>query len=501
MALVLATLLFSFSFIPFDAQASDNILRIVQGYTRTSLYNAYEALGSNQKDICDYLVGCYNATYLGARGFKFAPGEITDASSLSQVFRMLGGKVMQNTNISLWGSRMSDVFCNYVSSCILYASEIPSRTSFNTWFNSLPEDFSIPYNKDMYDAWNNYYNDISNDGIKSFPISDAPWDSGQYYDYAFSTFAFYDNASANTYNNFIVNFSPVFFTNVGLSWSDNEIQVLISLNSYPDTLYIQRNVGYQFYRFGYYNVNSFGISGKRITPEKITSYQVFIGDRPYGEFNLTMPIVNTNSTHSLADLIQIAFNKTPLNSIGALAGRQDSLNGYYPFISHVILVDDLNTLSNPEEIFNTTGVELTGGDSVSKIPLTDLLLYIKRLETDLPFPYPATDPVPIKQIIINNTYNYNGDPSDDDDYQPAVITRVDQAYTDPISVDDGWFTSASDYIRYMWDMTKPVVEYTKDMLDVFTIDNDDGNVSGLSLVIYASVTIGVAGGVLSKLLL
>jgi hypothetical protein len=66
--------------------------------------------------------------------------------------------------------------------------------------------------------------------------------------------------------------------------------------------------------------------------------------------------VNMQESYTTDEMIETAFSRTPFYIDAQTVG-------WYPFVKHVYLVDDLTTLSNPEEIYN--------GDGGVKIKWTD----------------------------------------------------------------------------------------------------------------------------------
>lgn len=64
------------------------------------------------------------------------------------------------------------------------------------------------------------------------------------------------------------------------------------------------------------------------------------------------------------------------------------------------------------------------------------------------------------------------------------------------------FDNGKGFISYMWYMTKPLVSYTRSLLDVLTFDPVNGfNASGPGYFVLGVAGLGLIGGIIVKFLL
>ena len=494
--------------------ASDNVLNIVKGYAYSSIYYAYDSLNDTQKEICDYLVGLYNVVYLGRRGFNFEQA-IQDEQSWLDKVKSFGLRVMAYTNMDFWGSRIDDNFAMYLSSCIQYAME-QNYNSFQAWYSQLPSDFCIPYGEDLLSSWNNFYNDPSGDGISTFGDEVGAWNSGIYYDYAFGPYPWRDAASQQTYNQFIIDNSPVLYSNTSQmpSWFGNGTgqylfspTILEHNGDIVDSLFILRSQPnmYQFCRFGFSDMSVMPSYDYQL--DRLRYCIVYLRDpgksdpntvqQFWARINYNSGILNYGSGNNLGSLIQWAFDVTPFDlANGDGSTTRAYFHGFYPLIEHVYLVDDLNTLSNPQEIYNVTnfGIDPPTVDTIISVPTETIYFYPVFPE------YPL--PINIEVIIDDHSKDGNGDDPDPDDFEPRIVELTYDAWRpDPNNFDTGMFNTSIDYIGYLWKMTKPLVQYGAAFLHLFVYENDEGETVGPAIAILGIVIIGVAGGIIVKFLL
>lgn len=460
----------------------------------TDFYN-YN-LNSVQQEIASYLVGCYNSIYLGARGFNATDNTFSDSNVYFATMKMYGNKIF-NFAKSV-ASRFDNVLNQYISSVLMYA-QLQNYNSFQDWYNNLDSDFYIPYSSNSLNSWDNFYNDNSNDGISTFGDSVNNWVSGTLYDYNGSDMPFYDTNSQERYNNFIINYSPVLFTDI----DNNQYQKMIGfgVNSYPNTLIFYTNDGYNYsYRYGIYD----GLNLSTFNSFNVYSCVISYGNSPgkvmvqstyYGDFICSGSVYNLYSS-TFRNFLDTCFYLTPIRN-----GRSGINNrGFYPYINHVFRVDDINTLVGKEEIFDVDGFKISNDKDYIMKPINNYSLKVTNIN------YPDNNNY-FKYIIVNSVDD-NNEPVDDNDFMPNPVilnNPTTDAYYKPYSptsplpsFDIGLFGDAGGQIIYFKECAVKFIIYTRQVLDCFSFnDGEEGPV----LIIVAVLIIGIAGGLVIKMLL
>lgn len=467
----------------------------------TTMQYYYENLSPGQKDICNYLVGMSNYMYLDARGFSFSDDSLGSQSAFIAKMISIGSRILfMDSGLSGWGSRFNPYLQNYISSCVNYAYAQETNIDFYDWYVDLDDNFVLPYSAELLDAWSVWYDDNSIEGIQSLGSVQSPWNSGIQYDFAFGNIPWRNQDYTNRYNDFILNHSPVLF---GDETDYNPVnggftrQLICGSDvAYPDSIFILRS------DTGYYNSFRYGYSN--ITPlPQANSYYMYIERRwtdnykfiaSTGGYYTNYNVINANVAAQLGLFIQYVFdnyNPVFINSFGGA--------GWYPLIQHVYLVDNLDTLSNPEEVFNVDDLDIQGGSNLIEKPISPYWWVFKHIDDT--FPYPSD---PIKDNLIDD----NGDPVTDPPLTTSIVNNstVNNYYItngEPITVPVNWFSRAESYVSYLWRMTEPLVLYARDLLDCMTFFDDGilSNVKGPGPAIFGICVIGVAGGIVSKLLL
>lgn len=470
----------------------------------TTMQYYYENLSPGQQDICNYLVGMSNYMYLDARGFSFSDDAMGSQNSFIAKMISIGSRILyMDSGLSGWGSRFNPYLQNYVSACINYAYTREENINFYDWYDDLDESFVLPYSGELLDAWNVWYEDNSIEGIQMFGDIVSTWHSGEYFNFAFGNYPWYSQSDANRYNDFILNNNPVLYGH-SMPYGESLGQMIIgSLTVVPDTLYVLRNPSgnYQYSRFG---INENGTLRLLNNNDRYSSCLVYFYQNKLisstGTGNLfRTAIINYGSAASLRELISYSFMLTPIAYNPVNNGKTLSFQEGYPMITHVYLVDDLNTLSNPEELENIDDLGVDDGNNFIEKPISPYWWVFKHIDDT--FPYPVD---PVKDNLIDD----NGDPVTDPPMNTSIVNNnvVNNYYVtngEPISVPVNWFSRAESYVSYLWSMTEPLVLYARDLLDCMVFYNDGilSNVKGPGPAIFGICVIGVAGGIVSKLLL
>lgn len=140
-------------------------------------------------------------------------------------------------------------------------------------------------------------------------------------------------------------------------------------------------------------------------------------------------------------------------------------------------------------------------------PVEEYLLDIKGLLEDLVGAQLAQQPV------YDNLYDSDGQPVTDPATTPisVSVSWPDSGIIIPIGL-FGSLTDDGGYIDYLWFMTKPLVQFTKSLVDSFTFDGFDGadpvsgetvhfSGSGPGMIVFGVVSVGLISGFVVKCLL
>lgn len=461
----------------------------------TGIGLAYTSLTSEQKTIAAYLIGAFNNVYLMARGFSYSIP--ADETSWKAQFIALGEKVWQFATTAYgWKSRFNETFRQYLSSVCVYASGINS--TFEAWYqlNTGTGELYIPYSEDAFSAWTEFYNDPSGDGIATFGDSVSDWQSGNFYDFAFAGIPWVNSNAETNYNNFILNNSPVLYSNMfqteGLS-ANIDSQYIIGFSNLPDlvdSLFILRSNNNQYSSF------RFGFSDMRTTLNNNIVYManIYVGSGTirYSYINASINFTSirnvANQTFALPDMINYAF-KYPIDYF--IGNSLTYPEFWYPYVSHVYLVDNLSTLSNPEEIYNTDSLNIVAPDPAREpyiLAPNDRLLFPTR-------PVGYDDPLGFWDIVIDNSIDENGDTVSDDDFHQQIVnnTTINNYYVtndDRINVPVEWFEN--DLTDQLANDSIPFLTFARDCIDTL---------GDLQVYLYGAIVFGLGGGILKKFLL
>lgn len=479
-----------------DITNNYDILALQSGIELTSIIDAYEHLTTQQQYIAEYLVGAFNNIYLCARGFSY---DIPyDQSNLQAQFSALGSKVFDfiTTRIG-WKSRVNEVFRQYLSSVIVYASGI--NVSFANWFagqvNGQDRKVFIPYSEDAFDAWTTFYNDPSGDGIAAFGANVTAWNSGTFYDIQYPNLPWHDPLFENRYNDYIVNNSPVIYSNLYAASSDYYFQMVFHpyLNGeLIDSLYVVRPVtsNYSYVQFGTSNNHLLGeVNFEYLLLAYNTGYswnkESFIYSSQQEQYNNLRGRGRISVSGSdINSILSAVFYNTPFRRVG-----QDSYKGYYYLINHVYLVDDLTTLANKEEIYQIEDLDIVA-------PLNDGYILAPNDRMILPsFPGVPDDPLGFWDLIVDNSLDVNGDTVTDDDYHTNIVNNnvINNYYVSDdakINVPVEWFENP--YTDQLYEESNNFIDFVKDCIDCL---------GDFDIYMYGAIVVGLAGGIVKKLLL
>lgn len=473
-----------------DIPTAPHVLQMYGVGDMTGIAYAYDSLTNDQKDIAAYLIGAYNNIYLMARGFSYSIPD--DETSWKAQFIALGRKVWQYATTAYgWKSRFNEVFRQYMSSVCVYASGI--STTFEAWYlaNTGSGELYIPYSENAFSAWTEFYNDPTGDGIASFGNIISDWHSGDVYDFAFAGYPWISSSSQNDYNNFVLNYSPVLYSDredrgywPGQNMAGN-FSVIVN------ALYIQRaSSSYNAFRWGVSYDGSHRILNSddklNIGSLILNNNRILWNGNTRTTFQKDIYYANPGY-NNIDDLITYAFNLTPIN-VNIYEYR---CQFWYPFIEHVYLVDNLNTLSNPEEVFDTSTLNIVAPDSSREpyiIAPNDRLLFPTR-------PIGYDDPLNFWDNIVDNSVDEDGNSVSDDDFHHQIInnTTINNYYVtndDRINVPVEWFEN--DFTDQLANDSIPFLTFARDCIDTL---------GDLQIYLYGALVFGLGGGILKKFLL
>lgn len=475
-------------------EGAEIVAASVPGADLTSIAYAYTNLTTQQKLIADYLMGAYNYAYLCARGFSFNIDQ-TETNMKAQL-GAIGERIWQYATTAYgWKSRFNEVFRQYASSMIVYASNI--NVSFDVWIADIlsgDRRVYIEYSDDAFDAWTEFYNDPSGDGIAHFGETVSDWDSGTQYDFLMSDYQWLVAPNGtryeDIYNNFILNNSPVIFTNHGTSVWPYQICISMKNINLPNSIFLQRRSDgkFQEFRYGYDNITAASttnlnycalcLNGTKIQTQD-TGFRVYIRGNIY----------QLSSAMTLANAINYVFYYSPVvcyvNGYSDPVVNEEGFYGFYPFINHVYLVDDLTNLSNPEEVYNVEDFNITSPGMADYILTPNNKMLI-------PGYAPMTDPF---AELWDVSVDLENNPASEDDFNTQIVnnTVINNYVVDAsekINVPVDWFDNyLSDQLA---NDSIPFLAFARDCIDTL---------GDLQIYFYGAIVFGLAGGVLKKLLL
>lgn len=462
------------AFIKFDLKTGGN-------YSINAMMDYYHnVLDDEQKKIAKFLLGSYNYMYMTARGMSYE--NINTLGEYIQKFFDVADLVFGVDFVESNTSRWNENFRIFISSIISYAGNV--YVDFDTWLSDIAPNLLIPYSEKWLDAWTTYYSDPTNEGVADFGSEERDWVSGINYEYLYGDTPFYNSDQQTVYYEFVLNDSPILYSNSFDVNSRDKYQYAFSFKDKPivDTLYVQRGNVYQYFRFGDYQGNFYNDTLKTAElRHEVRTSGTKVGISVYTQnFQYNNAIISYGpGTDDLGFLIEYAFDKTPIvSSYTVFQGA----HGYYPFVSHVVLVDDLNTLSNRQDVYNDFTLGILTSSPWIKRPGTDLPYWWKPIDFDIEIEEPSGDLRPAEgddfdNSIVNNTVINNYDI-----IAPGVVINVPQ----------DWLSSDGNYLAYTNETALPFFVMVG---DIFLALGE------LRIFIIACLILGLVGGILVKFLL
>lgn len=439
----------------------------------------HEVLTEDQQKITRFLIGTYNYMYLTARGFTYE--DVEDLDDYIEKFDEFAAFIVgfDSNYIETNSSRWSTNYQIYIASIITYAGQI--NKSFNLWIEQDAAHVLIPYTSEGLDAWTTYYNDPSNEGIADFGSEAREWTLGNVYPFLFGD-ATMSSWPQERYNDMILNYSPVMFTDVV-----DRNQLIVSFKNVPlvDTIYIlrsERGQGLRSYRFGFYDgtftqyqlyTNEFMLSsnGNSVYAGSLTQI---------GSYNFD--VINMSSAGTLQDLLNDAVYRTPV-----YFNFPKVFHNWYHGLTHVVLVDNLQTLANRQDVLNDYSLGL----------ITDYDWINKPVDNGLPYWWKPID----FEIEIENP-DGNLYPPGPGDLQPSIVNNTvinNYEILAPglqINVPVDWFNKLNDNSdNYLSDTISYTFPFFALVGDIFECLGE------IRIILLGILVLGLAAGVTSKFLL
>lgn len=411
---------------------------IVKGnsYSINAMMDYYHnVLNDEQKKIARFLLGSYNFMYMSSRGMSYR--NVTDLEDYLNKFNDIADLIFGVDYVESNTSRWSSNFQIFIASIVTYAGK--TSYTFDYWLENVAPYLLIPYSDQWLDAWTTFYNDPSNEGVANFGSDVRDWDLGTQYPYLFGDYEFWNATIQSNYISMVTNYAPVMYTD-----RYNTSQVLVSFKDVPlvDTLYVLRAAqgsGLNKYRFGFYD-GSF-------QNYQMYTYEVSLYDGKMAGSSIAIrgtydfDIHNLNSMGTLQYVIDEAIKNTPVK----FSNDTREFHNWYFGITHVVLVDDLTTLSNRQDVNNDFSLGIITDDTWIKKPKSDLPYWWKPIDFDIEIEKPdgSLDPAgddDFNQSIVNNTVINNYDV-----IAPGVV----------INVPNDWLESDGNYLAYTNDTALP----------------------------------------------
>lgn len=263
----------------------------------------------------------------------------------------------------------------------------------------------------------------------------------------------------NTYNNLFINLT------------DNKIYLCDDFGNIPARIQLELTVAYNggsaHYDPFYRNVFSYPVSQ---SINQVSDY-IPILNSLFNNFTIC-PFLNSSNTGLPSNLFNVRIGLNFAESV-------------------------------PFEVYKGLGISDTNALQYLN-PIKDAVFDLKALLEQIVAaqPDPALE-LPLKPIIYNIT-QVDGSPLTAEDLQGTAfnVTPPESGINIPVNAFLPMFDNGKGFISYMWYMTKPLVSYTRSLLDVLTFDPVNGfNASGPGYFVLGVAGLGLIGGIIVKFLL
>lgn len=442
----------------------------------------YDDLTDEQKEIADYIVGAGAAQYGGMSNYWLRSAYDT-SDTVESWFKSIGGNVFSTVgNLATALVTAPQLVVSYIGSAIYKASQYNSYSEFETEVENADEVY-LPYVPGLSSAWYDFFGAY-----------------GSLYQWQFQNIPL----SVSNLSNGLV-YNDISFTYLSSSIQQQYIQELDNLQlphvrfNYPSNNYFKGFVGgdlftnyHNIFADTHYNIcylcDDFGNAAPNYNSVRYVSIYKYGSNVSVQKSGLGYGTssINISGYSTIGDLYNaICSNQVTFFTTSGGVWLSDYIQGMFYGDSwanrKVWSIDtDLN-LGIPDTVTNI--------DEVYK----DILVGIKGLVEDL-----AQGLTDLKQAVIDNSLVKD----DVGELVTKIIYTTDRIRTSPdviipIDVFNPVFgENQNGYIWYLWNMTKPLVLYTKDLLNALLF-----NGNGIAWIIYGVVAIGLIGGLVVKFLL
>lgn len=451
-------------------------------YNSDALHNNYVLLNDDQKKIVHEIMGAYGSVFLGlaANPLQNPIDTVLKARSWLQEY----GSTFLNTifDSTVQAPRaMQDLVGSVTYKASTYSSYDDYVNDTNPEVSSGLEKY-MQFTPELTVAYKNWF--AVNGSVYDWQMHSSPWPSSftwnevelgsaaiEYNSYIAQLPDYIVKANQNDYYNTQVSIPHQY--NLFFDTTNNYVYLANDSGGRIDTIggrsyiYIWRyaNVNYPAR-----NLNDLYIACSRLSISAVSG--VTYKDKTVNIFNNFTQIMHTGS-----------FSFDPTDVINHVYVGADWTNK-----EELYNIDDLNIAASPSAYIDNVG--------------NDAFVNINGL-----IGYLGSDVTDVREGVFENTLVRDGDHAVE--LTDSILNAIDRAVEEtksgiviPTDVFSSLFDGGKGFISYMWYMTKPLVVYTRDLLDLLTFDPVDGfNASGPGYFILGVVGLGVIGGVIVKFLL
>lgn len=459
------------------------------------LLDSYDQLSDDQKRIADVIAGSYGTSYSGWAGYSYSGTWIDAAHDLADQITKFGSQIFDSLGnlgefiVDPLGSGTRAVV-DALGGAVAYAAE--QISSFSDWWSD-----------NIYDA------DSGGGGGHSFIVDGSPSGSLElnqgFMNLVGPGIGLYDWQVQ--IKPFIANIVWPTYTLSGTV--QQQYDALVSSLEIPhvraNMLDYQRNMVFGSAYFSVYNNLFLNTSNSTISivdssgvqpSSSLSAYFVdvynngssvrIVESYPFWDHSFS---VNFSNYDTYVALIQDFYNHRFGN--GNYLWYEDFINHVYVGANwasrqEIFNIDDLN--------FDDT-YERTSIDNPTIPFAIDIAKLITTLIDKLAGTQDAVDGVSIKDAVIGATI----DKATGETITRAQTERIAVQVQYPSSgiiVPDGLFSNLGKYITYLYQQTKPLILYTRDLITALTFDG-----TGLSWIFFGAVSVGLIGGIICKFLL
>lgn len=463
----------------------------------TTFIGGYNAASQDVQWITNALIGSQVFEYSGLGSYKARFEQLGSDADVWDRLVLVGEKVTDDLMAPyVAADRSFSKIIDFATGALNFAKSFASKTAFLSHVNSV-QNFYLEYSPEFGSQLNQFFavqgglydwqfQPMSIDQFGSFTFKTASMTSSlsaeysQYYSQYIAPYPHIQcNSASSLYNYYVVpSVSDMSFL--------AEFHNLCLFNGYA-YLYNDSGVSNDSHHFTF-STNLFH-NNYMVFVNNVYSNNSYLGYATYDQ-SLTYAQILNNIFTSFSPLFNSSSNYLAFD--------------LRPFIQHVYYGSNW---ANRIELNLASDLGFSDTDSMqvlNPLPGSDMLFDVKGMveqivEAD---PDPALE-LPMQPIIYNIT-QVNGDPLSAQDLEGLSFNVKPTQSGIDFSPDVflPMFNGGSGFISYMWYMTKPLVLFTRDLLDSLTFDPVNGfSASGPGYFILGVAGLGVIGGVIVKFLL